>query len=138
MLFFRYSAEDPPVVERASNGADHPLLVRVKDGLTWGEEVQVPVDLVVLSVGMVPGKIPGLVDMLKLPVGSDGYLLEVHPKLRPVEVAVNGVLDCWYRPGAKGHHRERGIGLRGSREGRDHSLPWPRGSGSIRGGGRSR
>ncbi len=90
--FFRFAAEEPPVVERAEAGDSNPLIVRVRDRLTFGEEIEVPVDLVVLSVGMVPRKVDSLVDMLKLPVGSDGYLLEVHPKLRPVEVAVNGVL----------------------------------------------
>jgi heterodisulfide reductase subunit A len=52
----------------------------------------VPVDLVVLSTGMVPNPIPGLVEQMKLPVGADGFLQEVHPKLRPVEVATAGIL----------------------------------------------
>ena len=92
VLFFRYAPEEPPLVEAAPSGSDHPVVVRVKDRLTWGEEIVVPVDLVVLAVGMMPKKVNELVDALKLPVGSDRYLLEVHPKLRPVEVATNGVL----------------------------------------------
>jgi len=101
ILFFRYAPEEPPVVQPAEPGADSPLVVRVKDRLTWGEEIEVPVDLVVLAVGMIPHRIPGLIDMFKLPVGSDGYLLEVHPKLRPVEVAVNGVLLAGTSQGPK-------------------------------------
>jgi len=50
------------------------------------------VDLVVLAVGMVPSPISNLIDMLKLPVGTDRFLQEVHPKLRPVEVANTGIL----------------------------------------------
>lgn len=92
VLFFRFAPEEAPVVAKAESGSEHPVTVTVKDSLTFGEEVEVPVDLVVLAVGMEPRKIDDLVGMLKLPVGSDGYLLEVHPKLRPVEVAVNGVL----------------------------------------------
>ncbi len=92
VLFFRFAPEDAPVVEKAEDGSDHPVSVKVTDRLTFGEQVEVPVDLVVLAVGMVPRKVDDLVGMLKLPVGADGYLLEVHPKLRPVEVAVNGVL----------------------------------------------
>ena len=92
VLFFRYAPEEPPLVEAAPSGSDHPVVVRVKDRLTWGEEIVVPVDLVVLAVGMMPKRATALVDALKLPIGSDRYLLEVHPKLRPVEVAVNGVL----------------------------------------------
>jgi heterodisulfide reductase subunit A len=101
VLFFRYAPEDPPAVEPAASGSEHPVVVRVKDRLTFGEEVAVPVDLVVLAVGMVPRKVDDLVGMLKLPVGSDGYLLEVHPKLRPVEVAVNGVLLAGTSQGPK-------------------------------------
>jgi heterodisulfide reductase subunit A len=63
----------------------------VKDVLTFGEELEVMADLVVLAVGQEPNPIPGLVDLMKLPVGADRFLLEVHPKLRPVEVAVAGI-----------------------------------------------
>ena len=65
---------------------------RVKDHLTWGEEIELPVDLVVLAVGMRPSPVQDLMDMLKITPGNDGFLLEVHPKLRPVETAVTGVV----------------------------------------------
>jgi len=91
VLFLRYLAETPPVVT-ATNGADgSPLLVRVKDTLTFGEELEVPADLVVLATGMVPRNIDRLIEMLKLPRSADRFLQEVHPKLRPVELPVNGV-----------------------------------------------
>lgn len=88
VTFFRYRGEEPPVVE----SHDGALAVRVKDTLTWGEELRLPVDLVVLATGMVPNAIPELVNSIKLPTGEDRFLQEVHPKLRPVEVSVNGVL----------------------------------------------
>jgi heterodisulfide reductase subunit A len=46
----------------------------------------------VLAVGMEAQPISDLVDMMKLPTGVDRFLQEVHPKLRPVEVANNGIL----------------------------------------------
>jgi heterodisulfide reductase subunit A len=94
VVFFRYRGEEPPVVERApvNGGRNTTLVVRVKDTLTWGQELRLPVDMVVLATGMVPNAIPELVDNLKLPTGEDRFLQEVHPKLRPVEVSVNGVL----------------------------------------------
>ncbi|MDA8216892.1 MAG: CoB--CoM heterodisulfide reductase iron-sulfur subunit A family protein [Dehalococcoidales bacterium] len=101
VLFFRYAAETPPEVVQAGEGADSPLVVKVKDLLTWGEELEVLVDLVVLAVGMVPHGAEEITAMLKLAVGTDGYLLEVHPKLRPVEVAVNGVLLAGTSQGPK-------------------------------------
>ena len=91
VIFFRFEPEEPPVVERAQ-GSKHPLTIKVKDTLTFGEEVEAEVDLIVLAVGMQPGGISDLVEMMKLPVGADRFLLEVHPKLRPVELANTGIL----------------------------------------------
>jgi heterodisulfide reductase subunit A2 len=91
VIFFRYEPEAPPAVERAG-GKDFPLRIRVNDTLTFGEELTAEVDLVVLAVGMEPSPIADLVEALKLPVGVDRFLQEVHPKLRPVEVANTGIL----------------------------------------------
>jgi heterodisulfide reductase subunit A len=91
VIFFRFEPEEPPVVERVQ-GSKHPLIIKVQDKLTFGEEVEAEVDLVVLAVGMQPGNISDLVEMMKLPVGADRFLLEVHPKLRPVELANTGIL----------------------------------------------
>jgi len=92
VTFLRYVGEEVPEVVQAEEKAGYPLLVKVKDHLTWGEEVELPVDLVVLSVGMMPSPIKDLTDMLKIAPGNDRFLLEVHPKLRPVETAVAGVV----------------------------------------------
>ena len=91
VLFFRYQPEEPPEVSKLPAGEEFPLSVTVKDSLTWGEEIEVPTDLVVLVTGMVPHDITGLVDMLKIPRGADRFLQEVHPKLQPVEVSVKGI-----------------------------------------------
>jgi heterodisulfide reductase subunit A len=90
--FVRYHGEERPQVIPAPVGDTHHVLVRVKDSLTYNEELEIPVDLVVLAVGMQPRQIDALVNMLKVSRGSDRFLLEVHPKLRPVETAVNGVI----------------------------------------------
>ncbi|WP_319406735.1 CoB--CoM heterodisulfide reductase iron-sulfur subunit A family protein [uncultured Desulfosarcina sp.] len=92
VVFLRYEAEDAPQVVENRDSSDYPLRVRVHDTLTFGEEVDVPADLVVLATGMEPAGIPELVEMMKLPVGTDRFLLEVHPKLRPVELPQAGIL----------------------------------------------
>jgi heterodisulfide reductase subunit A2 len=92
VTFLRYLAEAGPQVVAAEEGAGYPLLVRVQDHLTWGEEIELPVDLVVLAVGMMPSPVQDLVDLFKVAPGNDRFLLEVHPKLRPVETAVPGVV----------------------------------------------
>jgi heterodisulfide reductase subunit A len=91
VLFFRYLAEEPPIVVQTASANGSPLAVKVRDSLTWGEELVAPADLVVLVTGMKPNDIAGLVETLKLARSSDGFLQEIHPKLRPVETAVSGV-----------------------------------------------
>ena len=62
------------------------------DLLTAGEELAVEADLLVLVTGMVPRQNDELIATLKLPVGRDGFFNEIHPKLRPVETVVDGIL----------------------------------------------
>ena len=90
VLFFRYEPESPPRVERIAGR--FPIRIRVKDTLTFGEELDTDVDLVVLGVAIQPGPIADLVEMMKLSTGTDGFLQEVHPKLRPVELANTGIM----------------------------------------------
>ena len=92
VLFLRFEADSPPVVSGTPHPGSSPLRIKVNDTLTFGEEIEVPADLVVLSIGMEPADVTNLVDMMKLPVGADRFLLEVHPKLRPVELSVAGIL----------------------------------------------
>jgi heterodisulfide reductase subunit A2 len=92
VVFLRFEAEGSPKVAKNPRADSYPLQVEVVDTLTFGEQVDVPVDLVVLAVGMEPNDVSEIVDMMKLPVGVERFLLEVHPKLRPVELAVSGIL----------------------------------------------
>ncbi len=90
--FLRFHGDDRPEVTAAPKGDSHPVLVKVRDHLTWGEELEVPVDLVVLAVGFMPRDVDDLVKQLKISRGTDRFLAEVHPKLRPVETAVPGMI----------------------------------------------
>ena len=87
-LFLKFNDEEPPQIAK-DNGS---FTIKVKDVLTAGEELELEVDLVVLVTGMVPRKNNALVEILKLPVGLDGFFKEIHPKLRPVETVIDGVL----------------------------------------------
>ncbi len=49
------------------------------------------VELAILMVGLTPGEGRPLQETLKLPVGEDGFFLEAHPKLRPLETVLDGV-----------------------------------------------
>jgi len=92
VTFLRFHGDEPPTVVKAPAGDEHPLQIHMKDYLTWGEELEVPLDLVVLAVGMMPNDVDDLVRLLKISKGNDRFLLEVHPKLQPVETAVPAVV----------------------------------------------
>jgi len=90
--FLRFHGDDRPTVKKAETGDTHPVLVEMRDHLTRGEELEIAIDLVVLAVGIKPRDVDDLVKMLKISRGNDRFLAEVHPKLRPVETAVPGVV----------------------------------------------
>jgi len=59
---------------------------------TIQEEISIPADLVVLSVGMKPPKdIDKVRTLTKVGCGPEGFLKEAHLKLRPVEATTDGV-----------------------------------------------
>ncbi len=81
VIFLRFSPDRPPVWDDG--------LLTVYDELL-GDDVEMETDLLVLATGLEPGP-KGAGEMLKVPRGTDGFLLELHPKLGPVETAVAGV-----------------------------------------------
>ena len=66
--------------------------VKTNDILTAGTDLEVQVDLVVLVTGMVPRENATINNILKVPIGRDKFYNEIHPKLRPVETVIDGVL----------------------------------------------
>jgi heterodisulfide reductase subunit A len=96
-VFLKYEEDSPPQVSRENSR----LLVKVKDRLSGGEEIEICSDLVVLVTGMVPRENAQLLNVLKLPVGKDGFFNEVHPKLRPVETMIDGVFIAGASQGPK-------------------------------------
>jgi heterodisulfide reductase subunit A len=59
------------------------------------EEVQIEPDLVILSAATIPNPDNKRIgEMLKVPLAKDGFFLEAHMKLRPVDFATEGVFLC--------------------------------------------
>ena len=100
---------------------DGKLMVRGADTLA-GVPVTIEADLVVLATAMQPAD--GVTQLAqKMNVGYDqfGFLMEGHPKLRPVETNTAGVYICGRGAGPERHSRIGGAGLRGSQQGTDHA-----------------
>jgi heterodisulfide reductase subunit A-like polyferredoxin len=71
---------------------DPDRVVLVAEDTLLGQAIDFEADLVVLAVGMEPrGNTSNVSQMLKLPRSADGFFLEAHPKLRPVDTAMAGV-----------------------------------------------
>ena len=58
-------------------------------------EIEVNPDLVVLSAATIPNPDnKRIAEMLKVPLTKDGFFLEAHMKLRPVDFATDGIFLC--------------------------------------------
>ncbi len=97
-VFLRFDAEAPPKIRQSNNqtfvDTDETLIHRT---------ISAPVDLVVLATGMVPriDSAQHIQEILKTPKGADGFFLERHPELAPVETCVDGVIVCGAAQGPK-------------------------------------
>jgi heterodisulfide reductase subunit A len=102
VMFVRYDFDRKPVIEGLGisdqgAGPDHrtlthdPLTVRVWEP-SLGEELELHPDLLVLSMPVVPPEgADELATRLKVPQDLDGFFLEAHVKLRPVDFASDGI-----------------------------------------------
>lgn len=93
--FFRYDADQPP--QAVINSRDGYL--EVFDHML-NAKLRIPTDLIVLVVGLKPTE-DNLAEQLKLSRSEDGFYMELHPKLGPVQTAVQGVYLAGTSQGAK-------------------------------------
>jgi heterodisulfide reductase subunit A len=89
VVFVRYDNEKDLLVDENSG----QLSVRFTD-FTLRRELQSRPDLLVLAAATVPRDENFLAQQFKVPVNEDGFFVEAHVKLRPVDFAVDGVFVC--------------------------------------------
>jgi heterodisulfide reductase subunit A-like polyferredoxin len=90
VLFVRHpEGKDPQAVDE-----DGKIKVTVRD-LSINRDLVFRPDLLVLSTGIAPAAgNPALSGMLRSALTADGFFLEAHPKLRPVDLANEGEFLC--------------------------------------------
>jgi len=94
VVFIRYEEENKPKVAKTMSGGKEVLQVSVFEP-TIQEDIILDADLIVLSVAVVPPKENEIMaKMLKVPINEDGFFLEAHAKLRPVDFATEGIFVC--------------------------------------------
>ncbi len=95
--FYRFKLDHKPRV----NHQDDTLVVSVFDAQLQAT-VQLQVDLVVLSAAIRPRpESQELADAMRLPLDEDGFFMEAHPKLRPLDFATPGFYLCGLAQGPK-------------------------------------
>ena len=89
VIFTRYENESAPDV--SANGS---VKVAYTDPYL-GKGIELPLDLLVLATPTVPNEgNDALSLLLKVPLTADGFFLEAHVKLRPVDFASEGIFLC--------------------------------------------
>jgi heterodisulfide reductase subunit A-like polyferredoxin len=86
VLFIRYKVEDKPQVTAAGD----KLTITATDHVL-GRPVTFDVDRLVLAAAILPNEVTSLAEVYKTPLNAEGFFLEAHMKLRPVDFASDGL-----------------------------------------------
>jgi heterodisulfide reductase subunit A len=89
VIFIHYDDDNLPVVTENNGG----LNVEIFDPLL-GEKFAIPINLLILSAAVIHGDNEDLSRLLKIPRNADGFFMEAHAKLRPVDFSVDGIFLC--------------------------------------------
>jgi heterodisulfide reductase subunit A len=93
IIFVRYEPQNKPKVA-AGRTPEAALQIEADDPIL-GQKLRLNVDLLVLSTGIAHGTDNDqLAKMFKVPLDQDGFFLEAHIKLRPVDFATDGIFLC--------------------------------------------
>jgi heterodisulfide reductase subunit A-like polyferredoxin len=106
ILFVRFDPDNPPELivpaepgcpQHGQPGRGRPgsdLRLRVREP-ALGRDLQISPDMVVLAAPVVPrADRAELSELLRVPLNADGFFLEAHMKLRPVDFASEGLFLC--------------------------------------------
>jgi len=98
VVFIRYDEGEPPQV---SVGPANVLRVKVRDA-AMRTDVELDCGLLILAPAILPAEgNRDLAQLYKVPLTADGFFLEAHMKLRPVDFATDGVFMCGLAHGPK-------------------------------------
>ncbi len=86
VIFIRYDQDGKPEVTRK----DGNLVINIFDPILQ-QPLNLAADYLVLAAAIVPRVDDNLIELYKFGTNEDGFLNEAHPKLRPVEMPVEGL-----------------------------------------------
>ena len=100
-----YGPDSPPEVANGKVTFFQTITGKIQD---------LDADLVVLSTPLVPrSDAPALANMLRVPTDQNGFFLEAHAKLRPLDFAADGIFVCGSGryPATSTEARTQGLGV---------------------------
>jgi heterodisulfide reductase subunit A len=89
VLFFAYSVDQKPEIKPDGKRIVVEFVDRILD-----RKLAVKADILCLASAIVSHWDNSLAQLFKVPLDSDGWLLEAHQKLRPVDFANDGIFLC--------------------------------------------
>lgn len=89
ITFVKYTDENKPQVTTSQGN----LTIKFFDSIA-NKNIEIKADILALSSAVVPNGNEKLAKILKVPVNMEGFFLEAHIKLRPVEFGTEGVFVC--------------------------------------------
>lgn len=89
VIFSRFDPSSPPQVERNGGGVSVTFTDHVLN-----RPVRMHTDAVILSAATLPNETEELASFLKVPRNADGFFIEAHAKLRPVDFSSEGIYLC--------------------------------------------
>jgi heterodisulfide reductase subunit A len=89
IVFIRYDRHNKPEVTES----DNRLVITVKDHII-GRDIRIQADVLALSTAIIPEKDETFEKILAIPRSSEGFFMESHVQLRPVDSYVDGIFIC--------------------------------------------
>jgi len=88
-------------IAEVTEDKDHNIIIRSEDTVMQ-QPIELKVDLFVLSCGLEPSEdADKITSLLSIQQSSDGFFMEAHPKLRPVDTLTNGIFVAGVSQGPK-------------------------------------
>jgi heterodisulfide reductase subunit A len=89
VIFVRYDVDKELTVSKENQ----EMVVRCFSTM-FQREMEIKPDLLVLATAIVPPKDNPVASLFKVPINEDGFFVEAHVKLQPIDFATKGVLVC--------------------------------------------
>ncbi len=89
VIFIRFDEDFEPTIDIK----EKDLTITVKS-VSLNELIKIRTDLAILSSAFLPTENEKLSHLLKVPLDQNGFFLEAHAKLRPLDFATDGIFLC--------------------------------------------